>query len=92
VLLNNYNSNGYHGVVADDDQPQFALSTRILFQDDVILPRYDANNKPISYSLEPVFAADTIDDCWLHAGDRAGQPGARGTVAAGGFGPRIVYW
>ena len=42
----------------------FALSTRILIQDDVILPRYDANNKPIAYSLEPQFSADTIDDCW----------------------------
>jgi hypothetical protein len=64
VILRNYNSNGYYGVVSDEDQPNFALSTRILIQDDVILPRYDANNKPISYSLEPQFTADTIDDCW----------------------------
>ena len=64
VLLNNYNSNGYHGVVADEDQAQFAMSTRILIQDDIILPRYDVNNKPVSYSLEPQFVADTIDDCW----------------------------
>ena len=64
VILRNYNSNGYLGVVSDEDQPYFALSTRILIQDDVILPRYDANNKPLSYNLEPQFTADTIDDCW----------------------------
>jgi hypothetical protein len=64
VLLNNYNSNGYHGVVADEDQPYFAISPRNLIHDDVILPRFDATNKAIAYSLEPTFFADTNDACW----------------------------
>lgn len=64
VLLYNYNSNGYRGVVADEDKPYFAISPRNLIQDDVILPRFDANNKPYSYSLEPQFLADTFDGCW----------------------------
>jgi hypothetical protein len=64
VLLNNYNSNGYHGVVADEDQPYFAISPRNLIHDDVILPRFDSTNKPITYSLEPTFFADTNDACW----------------------------
>ena len=64
VLLANYNSNGYYGVVAEEDKPYFAISGRSLIQDDVILARYDAAGKPLSYSLEPQFKADTIDDCW----------------------------
>jgi len=64
VLLNNYNSNGYKGVVADEDSPYFAVSPRNLIQDDVILPRFDNSNKPLTYSLEPQFLADTIDGCW----------------------------
>jgi hypothetical protein len=31
---------------------------------DVILPRFDATNKAIAYSLEPTFFADTNDACW----------------------------
>ena len=61
VLLANYNSNGYRGVVADEDQPFFALSGRNLIQDDVIIPRYDDANNRIAYSLEPQFPADTIE-------------------------------
>jgi len=65
VLLYNYNSNGYRGVVADEDQPFFAISSRSLIQDDVILPRYDpASGKPVTYTLEPTFLADTRDTCW----------------------------
>ena len=64
VLLYNYNSNGYRGVVADEDRPNFAISSRILIQDDVILPRYDSSNRALSYSLEPTFLADTYDGCW----------------------------
>lgn len=63
VLLANYNSNGYYGVVADEDKPYFAISARNLIQDDVILPRYSATGGAITYSLEPQFKADTIDDC-----------------------------
>jgi hypothetical protein len=64
VLLYDYISNGYRGVVADEDKPYFAISSRNLIQDDVILARYDANNKPVSYTLEPSFLADNIDACW----------------------------
>ncbi len=63
VLLANYNSNGYRGVVADEDRPHFQLSSRNIIQDDVILPLYDENNpkNTLAYSLEPQFPADTID-------------------------------
>jgi hypothetical protein len=64
VLLANYNSNGYRGVVAGEDKPYFAISSRILIQDDVVLPRFDASGKAIAYSLEPQFQADTVDACW----------------------------
>jgi len=61
VLLGNYNSNGYRGVVADEDSSRFALSSRNIIQDEVILPRYDEKGNPLSYSLEPQFPADTIE-------------------------------
>jgi hypothetical protein len=61
VLLANYNSNGYRGVVADEDRPFFALSGRNLIQDDVIIPRYDDAGNKLAYSLEPQFPADTIE-------------------------------
>ncbi len=62
VLLNGYNSNGYRGVVADEDQSWFAISGRNLIQDDIILPLFDANSRVISYSLEPQVIPDTIED------------------------------
>jgi hypothetical protein len=62
VLLNGYNSNGYRGVVADEDQSWFALSGRNLIQDDVILPMFDANSRVIAYSLEPQVTPDSIED------------------------------
>ncbi len=61
VLLANYNSNGYRGVVAEEDKCCFALSGRNLIQDDVILPRYDDNGRRIAYSLEPQFPPYTIE-------------------------------
>jgi hypothetical protein len=62
VILANYSSNGYYGVVADEDKNTFALSGRNLIQDDVILPLYASDNKTkLSYSLEPQFPEDTID-------------------------------
>jgi hypothetical protein len=61
VILGNYNSNGYRGVVADEDQSRFAPSNRNLIPDQVVLPLYDDAGKPLSYSLEPQFPADTID-------------------------------
>ncbi len=63
VLLANYNSNGYYGVVAEEDKPHFAIAARNLIQDDVILARYDAAGRALTYSLEPQFKADTIDEC-----------------------------
>ncbi|MEW5720017.1 MAG: hypothetical protein AB1817_15420, partial [Chloroflexota bacterium] len=64
VILGNYNSNGYRGVVAEEDRKNFALSNRNLIQDDVILPMYDENNPKnvLAYTLEPQFPTDTIDD------------------------------
>jgi hypothetical protein len=64
VLLGAYNSNGYRGVIAEEDQKNFALSNRNLIQDDVILPMYDENNPKnvLAYSLEPQFPTDTIFD------------------------------
>ena len=71
VLLNSYNSNGYHGVIADEDKPYFAIAARNMIQDDVILPRLDGNNKPLSYNLEPQLIANsndpTIDIPWDYA-------------------------
>ena len=61
VLLSAYNSNGYQGVVADEDRTRFALSGRSIIPDDVILPLYDNAGSRVSYSLEPQFPADTID-------------------------------
>jgi hypothetical protein len=62
VLLENYNSNGYRGVVADEDRATFALSSRNLIQDEVILPLYDETNPKtvLSYNLEPHFPTETI--------------------------------
>jgi Zn-dependent metalloprotease len=61
VLLANYNSNGYQGVVADEDRGRFALSNRSIIPDEVILPLYSDTGARLSYSLEPQFPADTID-------------------------------
>jgi hypothetical protein len=62
TILNNYGSNGYSGVVADEDRSHFALSPRNIIPDDVILPLFSADNKnKLSYSLEPQFPEDTID-------------------------------
>jgi len=61
VLLASYNSNGYLGVVADEDRARFALSNRSIIPDEVILPLYNDAGARLSYSLEPQFPADTID-------------------------------
>jgi hypothetical protein len=61
VLLNSYNSNGYHGVIADEDKPYFAISPRNLIQDDVILQKVDNNGKQLYYNLEPQLIADSND-------------------------------
>ncbi|MDR3589497.1 MAG: hypothetical protein P4N41_07515 [Negativicutes bacterium] len=61
VLLGQYNSNGYRGVVAAEDSGRFALSSRNIIQDEVILPLYDSRGNRIGYNLEPVFPPDLID-------------------------------
>lgn len=61
VLLADYNSNGYRGVVAEEDGRRFNISGRNLIQDDVILPKFDETQQPLSYSLEPQFVADGIE-------------------------------
>ena len=61
LLLAAYNSNGYRGVVADEDQSRFAFCDHSLISDDVILPMWSDWNSRLTYSLEPQFPADTID-------------------------------
>ena len=61
TILGDYNSNGYRGVVAREDRPFFALSSRNIIQDDVILPLYDDGGKIISYNLEPQCPPETIE-------------------------------
>jgi hypothetical protein len=63
VLLNGYNSNGYRGAIAAEDQAKFGLSSRNLIQDDVILPRLSETDgkTALTYTLEPQFPTDTID-------------------------------
>ena len=61
VLLGQYNSNGYQGVVAEKDKNNFALSSRNIIPDEVILPMYNGSGAPIAYSLEPTFPTNTID-------------------------------
>jgi bacillolysin len=61
LLLASYNSNGYRGVVADEDARRFATSDRSLMPDEVILPMYGDSGNRLTYSLEPQFPAETID-------------------------------
>lgn len=61
VLLNQYKSNGYQGVVAEEDKHNFALSNRNIVHDEVILPLYDERGNINTYNLEPVFATDLVD-------------------------------
>jgi len=60
TILNGYNSNGYSGVVADEDRNRFALGQNSLIHDDVVLPRYaTGTTTPVNYNLEPVFPFET---------------------------------
>ncbi len=61
VLLAQYNSNGSRGVVAREDARGFALSNRNIIPDETVLPLYDQRGKRAAYSLEPQFAADSIE-------------------------------
>lgn len=69
VLLALYNSNGYRGVVADEDRGRFAISDRSIINDEVVLPLYDANGTRLAYSLEPQLPFDGIDPLQAMAWD-----------------------
>lgn len=60
TILNDYNSNGYSGVVAEEDSQRFALGQFSLIHDEVVLPRYvTGTSTPATYNLEPVFPFET---------------------------------
>ena len=61
TILEGYNSNGYTGVVADEDRGRFALSERSIIHDEVILPLASDTGARYAYSLEPSFPADAVD-------------------------------
>ncbi len=61
ILLDRYNSNGYQGVVADEDKKHFALSGRNIIPDEVILPMLHGNGSKLAYNLEPTFPANLMD-------------------------------
>ncbi len=69
VLLSNYNSNGYRGVVADEDRSRFAISDRSIINDEVVLPLYDVNGNKLAYSLEPQLPFDGLDPLQAMAWD-----------------------
>lgn len=58
VLLWDYNSNGYRGVVAREDENKVAISPRNLIHDEVILPRFGTTGSALYYNLEPTFLLD----------------------------------
>jgi hypothetical protein len=58
ALLWDYNSNGYRGVVALEDQNKVAISPRSIIHDAVILPKVNVNGALISYNIEPNFLLD----------------------------------
>ncbi len=60
ALLWGYNSNGYQGLVAEEDKNLVAISLRNLIQDEVVLPRTDSNGNAIEYNLEPHFLLDDV--------------------------------
>lgn len=61
VLLNDYNSNGYQGAVAQEDRDKIALSPRHIIHDEVVLPLIDDKGETMSYNLEPDFLIDGIN-------------------------------
>jgi len=61
VLLRDYNSNGYQGVVAQEDQGRVAISPGNIIHDEVVLPRFDDKGEVIEYNLEPDFLFDSIE-------------------------------
>jgi hypothetical protein len=61
VLLWDYNSNGYKGVIAKEDQGKVAISPRNLIHDEIILPKTSTSETALTYSLEPVFLMDMVN-------------------------------
>jgi hypothetical protein len=61
VLLWDYNSNGYRGVVANEDKNKVAISPRNLIHDEIILPRYSTSGSALYYNLEPTFLLDNTN-------------------------------
>jgi len=60
-LLWDYNSNGYRGVVAQEDEKKVAISPRNLIHDEIILPRYSTTGAALSYNIEPTFLLDNVN-------------------------------
>jgi hypothetical protein len=61
VLLWDYNSNGYRGVVANEDQSKMAISPRNIIHDEIILPRFSSTGSALYYNLEPMFMLDNVN-------------------------------
>ena len=61
ALLWDYNSNGYRGVVAKEDEKNVAISPRNLIHDEIILPKLDSKRNAISYNIEPTFLLDNVN-------------------------------
>lgn len=61
AFLDKHNSNGYRGVLADEDAERLALSDRNILHDEIVLPLYNKGGKKIAYNLEPVPIADMVD-------------------------------
>lgn len=57
-LLWDYNSNGYRGVIAKEDQNRVAVSPRNMIHDAVVIPKVDVKGSQLSYNLEPNFLLD----------------------------------
>ena len=61
TLLWDYNSNGYRGVVAKEDESKVAISPRNLIHDEIILPRFSTSGTALTYNLEPTFLLDNAN-------------------------------
>ncbi|MGE5187551.1 MAG: hypothetical protein ACM3JE_00835, partial [Betaproteobacteria bacterium] len=61
ALMWDYNSNGYRGVVAKEDQNKVAISPRNLIHDEIILPRYSSSGTALTYNIEPMFLLDNTN-------------------------------
>ncbi len=61
ALLYDYNSNGYKGVIAQEDEKKVAISPRNLIHDEIILPRYNTAGTALTYNIEPNFLLDNTN-------------------------------